>query len=338
MRSANPGIAIVTRATRMEGLREKWGTAGAARFRMQAAHEFAEMAEEKQTPSSKRRKQNTEYMAARQEADFLAYRREADVYEEALQKIHVELDFGLPIKTLDRGFVPRYDFSRTAVVIVVGQDGLVANVAKYVGGLPIVAINPDPERIDGVLLPFQANDTRRVVKRVLDGKYASRNVTLAEARLNDGQKLVAFNDLFIGAASHVSARYTIRIGDRAEPQSSSGVLISTGAGSTGWMSSVFNMAIGIASLAGAQADQRPRLEWEDTRLLWAVREPFLSKTSRTGLIAGVLPDGGRIVLESLMPAGGVIFSDGVEADFLHFNSGVIAEIGASALRAKLVVG
>jgi hypothetical protein len=203
--------------------------------------------------------------------------------------------------------------------------------------LPIGAVNPDPQRIDGVLLPFGVGQVRHAVKRVLDGKFASRTVTLAEARLNDGQKLVAFNDLFIGAASHVSARYTIRIGDHAEPQSSSGVLVSTGAGSTGWMSSVFNMAIGIAGTAGVQVDKRPRLEWEDTRLLWAVREPFLSKTSRTGLVAGVLPERERIVLESLMPSGGVIFSDGVEADFLHFNSGVIAEIGASEMQARLVV-
>jgi hypothetical protein len=39
-----------------------------------------------------------------------------------------------------------------------------------------------------------------------------------------------------------------------------------------------------------------------------------------------------------MPSGGVIFSDGVEADALDFNSGAIASIGAAAQRTKLVVG
>ena len=114
---------------------------------------------------------------------------------------------------------------------------------------------------------------------VLEGRAASRAVTLAEARLDDGQRLLAFNDLFIGARTHVSARYRLRVGGRDEAQSSSGVLVSTGAGSTGWMSSVFNMAAGVGRFVGRQAGQVVRLDWEDRRLLFAVREPFASRHS-----------------------------------------------------------
>jgi hypothetical protein len=162
-------------------------------------------------------------------------------------------------------------------------------------------------------------------------------VTLAEVNLNDGQRMLAFNDFFVGAASHISARYTIRVGDGAEPHSSSGVLVSTGAGSTGWMSSVFNMTAGVARLLGDEVEERIKLDWEDRRLLWAVREPFVSKASRATLVAGVLDDGAEVVLESLMPSGGVIFSDGIESDFLAFNTGTIATIRASKQRARLVV-
>jgi len=42
-------------------------------------------------------------------------------------------------------------------------------------------------------------------------------------------------------------------------------------------------------------------------------------------------------MESLMPTGGVIFSDGIETDFLQFNSGSIAHIRAAERRARLVV-
>src|SRR6185436_822502 len=120
-----------------------------------------------------------------------------------------ELDFGHPVKQIDRTFLPNFDFGRCMLVVVLGQDGLVANTAKYVGDLPIVAINPDPARNDGVLLPFQIADARRVVRRVLDRKQTSREITLAEVNTNDGQRMLAFNDFFIGCASHVSARYTI---------------------------------------------------------------------------------------------------------------------------------
>jgi hypothetical protein len=224
------------------------------------------------------------------------------------------------------------------VVVVVGQDGLVANTAKYVGDIPIVAVNPDPQRIDGVLLPFQVANVGQAVRRVLDGKFKKRPVTLAEVGLNDGQKLLAFNDFFIGAGSHISARYQLEYSGRSEPQSSSGILVSTGAGSTGWLSSVFNMAGGLAQFLGAKVQQRPSLAWEERKLVWAVREPFVSKRSRASLVAGWLEEKQELIVESLMPEQGVIFSDGIEADFLPFNSGTIARVKVSQQRANLVVG
>jgi hypothetical protein len=38
-----------------------------------------------------------------------------------------------------------------------------------------------------------------------------------------------------------------------------------------------------------------------------------------------------------MPSGGVIFSDGIEADALAFDSGALATISAAAQRTQLVV-
>ena len=90
-----------------------------------------------------------------------------------------------------------YEFANAVVVIVVGPDGLVANTAKYVGTLPIIGVNPDPARNDGVLLPFRAEQVRHAVDAVLN-KASIRPVTMAEATLNDGQRLLAFNDFFVG--------------------------------------------------------------------------------------------------------------------------------------------
>ena len=163
-----------------------------------------------------------------------------------------------------------------------------------------------------------------------------REVTLAEVSLNDGQRLRAFNDLYIGARSHVSALYRISCSERSETQSSSGVLVSTGAGSTGWVSSVFNMAAGISRFCGAASGAAVRLPWEDPRLLFVVREPFVSRHSQASLVMGMLRPGEELSLQSLMPSGGVIFSDGMEADFINFNSGSTAKVRAAAQHARLV--
>jgi hypothetical protein len=177
-----------------------------------------------------------------------------------------------------------------------------------------------------------------VAAAAIDGRARCRAVTLAEAVLNDGQRLLAFNDLFVGARSHVSARYRLRTAGAVETQSSSGVLVSTGAGSTGWMSSVFNMARGVARFTGGSPGAAVRLDWEDPRLLFAVREPFVSRHSAADLVAGIVAPGQELVLESLMPSGGVVFSDGMESDYLSFTSGLVCRVRAAEQRAMLVAG
>src|SRR5579871_3821856 len=197
-------IVIVTRPTRLQGLRARWGTARQAKFVLAQA---ALVDEDRQSGGKARRGKRS--AAKSTAADFEEYDREDSVYHRSIDELRRQLDFGLPIKVLDRSFVPNFDFWSTRVVVVVGQDGLVANTAKYVGDLPIVAVNPDPQRIDGVLLPFGMEKARAAVGQVLDGHGKTRSVTLAEVELNDGQRLLAFNDFFIGCRSHVSARYLL---------------------------------------------------------------------------------------------------------------------------------
>lgn len=302
-------IVIVTRRTRLEELILRFNTRGQAKFYI-------------------------EHSAGA--GDFGDYEREHDTYHAALDSLRHDLDLGLSHQVLDRGLVPTYTVGNGDVVVTLGQDGLVANTAKYAAGQPIIGVNPDPGRFDGVLLPFDVAGARAAVVATLESRAATRAVTLAEAVLTDGQRLLAFNDLFIGARSHVSARYRLALAKKTESQSSSGVLVSTGAGSTGWMSSVFNMAAGVTRFAGGKSGAARRLDWEDRRLLFAVREPFVSKVTSAGLVAGVLEEGQQLNVESQMPSGGVIFSDGVEADFLEFNSGAVARVSAAGTCARLV--
>src|SRR5262245_17131491 len=162
---------------------------------------------------------------------------------------------------------------------------------------------------------------------------------MAEAVLNDGQRMLAVNDFLIGMRTHVSARYSLTWRGKTERQSSSGIIVSTGAGSTGWLSSTQHMARAVSHLlAPGKPVEMPtlRLKWDDPRLVFVVREPFLSKASGVSLGAGMLEPGEELKLESHMPEDGVIFSDGIEADALAFNSGAVAEVRAAARQTLLV--
>jgi len=302
-------IVLVTRKTRLAQLVERFNTLAQARFYIEHAG-----------------------------GSFQEYQLEDEAYRRSAEIVRRSLEIGLKFQEIDRQLVPTFTFLPLDLVVTLGQDGLVANTAKYIGKQPLIAVNPDPERFDGILLPFSPDQTGKALAQVMEGNCRIRSVTLAEARMSDGQRLLAFNDLFLGAQTHVSARYRIRWAKREEPQSSSGVLVSTGAGSTGWVSSVFNMASGVAALTGGHSVQPMRLHWEDRRLLFVVREPFLSRHSKASIVAGIVEQQQTLELQSLMPSGGVIFSDGVEADLLQFNSGSSVTVKAAGETAQLVVG
>lgn len=263
---------------------------------------------------------------------FEDYELEHEQFHKVLSLVQRELSTVIKNKLIDRSFLPSFLFNKNQLVLVIGQDGLVANTAKYVNQVPIIAVNPDPQRYDGILLSFNVHTYLNAIEKVLSNQFQTKTVHLAEVILNDGQRLLAFNDLFIGVSSHISARYKITFSNKTEMQSSSGIIVSTKAGSTGWLSSVFNMANALI-----KTKRQISSSFKENELMFVVREPFKSKTSQTQLISGILNENNPLIIESLMPTNGVIFSDGIESDFLAFNAGSIATIGIAQQTAQLVI-
>lgn len=280
-------------------------------------------------------KSQAKFYIERLGGDFSDYEKEDEIFHDSLNSLQSQLSKVIKHKIVDRAYLPSYLFSDKNLIVVIGQDGLVANTAKYSQARPIIAVNPDKQRFDGILLPFDTTNFIDGVESVLSDNYQSRQVYFAEARLNDGQHLLAFNDLFIGASSHISARYKLSFNKNTEEQSSSGIIVSTQAGSTGWLSSVFNMAYGVTGLF--EKDMKPKQpKLKKDQLLFAVREPFKSIRTQTDITVGMINNKNNLRIESLMPTGGIIFSDGIESDFLQFNSGTIATIGIANETANLV--
>jgi NAD kinase len=273
---------------------------------------------------------------------FAEYQAAHDQYHASLALLRANLPLKMGSQWIERSFLPNFLFDPWDIVVTLGRDGLVVNTAKYLDGQPLVAFNPDPERIDGVLIPFPVSAAAEVLDNVLSMYfYASRRLTLAKATLNDGQKLYAVNDLFIGQQTHVSARYRLRLGDRQEDQSSSGIIVSTGAGSTGWLRSVLTGAAGVVErFVPTPPVQEVRNAYafdpSADRLCFSVREPFVSRVTSAEIVFGDIGPGQTLEIISHMPHNGVIFSDGVESDFLRFDSGAIARIEIAEKKVELV--
>jgi NAD kinase len=271
-------------------------------------------------------------------ADFSDYLAEHEKYLAARRTVESSLASCARVQLLDRGFLPTYLFAPDDVIVALGQDGVVANTLKYLDGQPLIGVNPDPGRYDGVLLPFQSADLARILPEVLANRRATKKVTIAKATLSDGQRLYAVNDLFIGPKSHTSARYQLHVGPRSEVQSSSGIIVSTGLGSTAWMKSIVTGSLAVTQGLGGAAPARPQepMQWDAPYLRFAVREPFPSVATETSLVFGATDAKTPMKVLSLMPENGVIFSDGIESDFLAFNSGIEATISVSERVGHLV--
>ncbi len=227
---------------------------------------------------------------------------------------------------VDRSDLHRFLFEPEDILVAFGQDGLVANLAKYLDGQPVIGINPEPEHNDGVLVPCRAEHTRELLEAAATKTAAIERRTMVAAELDDGQRLVALNEVFVGHRSHQSARYQIRWRTNDERQSSSGVVVTTGTGATGWARSIHRQRYTAVQLPSP----------EERRLAFFVREAFPSVATGTELTDGTLADDDSIELVSRMDGGGVVFGDGIEDDRLTFGWGRRLRIGVASQTLALV--
>ena len=222
---------------------------------------------------------------------------------------------------MERADVSRFLFAPDDVVLVVGQDGLVANVAKYLDGQPVVGVDPEPGRNAGVLVRTHA------ASDVPEPACGPRRVETDHGRgaLDDGQRLLALNEVFVGHPSHQTARYELHVpGGGAEAQASSGVLVATGTGATGWCRSVAlerHSAIALPAPA-------------DPRLVWFVREAWPSPATGTAVTEGELT--GTELALTVTSDRLVAFGDGVEADSVALTRGQTATFVPAAKTVRLV--
>ncbi|MFJ5516575.1 hypothetical protein ACIQB4_05875 [Streptomyces griseoluteus] len=226
---------------------------------------------------------------------------------------------------LERADLDRFLFAPEDTVVVVGQDGLVANAAKYLDGQPVIGIDTDPGRNPGVLVRHRPRDAAALLA---SAGGALDELTMVEAVTDDTQRLVALNEIYLGAPGHQTARYRLGLdGDRGvvETQASSGVLVGTGTGATGWLRSVWQERGGTLALPAPTED----------RLLWFVREAWPSPVTGTSLVGGGLTASAALTL-TVESDHLIAFGDGIESDALQLTWGQTVRVGVCGRRLRLV--
>jgi NAD kinase len=273
--------------------------------------------------------------ATRGQAKFFLETRgqDIDLLEDRHRQLHAALQAGRAAvphdwrqAALTRADLDRFLFGPEDVIVAVGQDGLVANVAKYLSGQPVLGLNPAPDLYDGVLVRVPLARLAVLLPASVAGAAPVEHRTMVEARLDTGERLLALNEVFVGHHSHQSARYRIATRDLAENHSSSGLIVASGTGATGWARSIMEATHEDLSL-----------DPQERAVAFFVREPFPSIATGTSLRAGKLAQA-PLDVTSRMNDGGVIFADGIEQDFLAFDWGRGVKLGPAAQTLHLVTG
>ncbi len=226
--------------------------------------------------------------------------------------------------SVDRADLPRFLFGPEDIVLAVGQDGLVANVAKYLDGQPVIGVNPEPDVNPGVLVQHVPEAIADLLRsRML--QMAER--TMVSALLDDGQELFGLNEIYCGHTTHQSSRYILSTSDgRRERQSSSGIVVGTGTGASGW----------CASIARAVKDAPPLPKPDEDWLCWFVREAWPSPATGVSATAGRISGLDSLELTSQSERL-VVFADGLETDRLELSWGQQISFGIADRSLNLVV-
>jgi hypothetical protein len=294
--SLAPRVVFVTRETELDALLARHGTRGQVTFALES------------------RGQSFSIVEARDTAQRKAL---------AFAKTRVPPDWS--ITQVRREDLNRFLFFPNDIVVALGQDGLVANLAKYLSGQPVIGVTPDARASEGVLTRHAPDVLDGLLVRTAAGDIDVEARTMAEARVQGGDRLTALNDLFIGHRSHQSARYDLRHQAAEEYQSSSGLIVATGTGLSGWAKS-------IMAATGTQIEFPPN----EPRAAFFAREPWPSQTSSAELRSGVIHNDQPLSMTSRINEGGVIFADGIEQDFLSFDWGTEVEFGIADATLSLV--
>lgn len=189
----------------------------------------------------------------------------------------------LVARGITASYVYRADHETTEgvdAVVAIGGDGTLLDVSHAVLRRPLLGINSSTMSV-GHFCAATIDEIGRTLDAFLAGELAETPLSRLSVEVNGvPHPLPVLNEVLYAATVPASvSRYRITIADRCEEQKSSGMWISTAAGST-------------AAILSAGGQQMAKT---DTRMQYLVREPYLWAGAQPQLLGGMLDEPIRIL-------------------------------------------
>jgi len=129
------------------------------------------------------------------------------------------------------------------IVISIGGDGTALSSSHFLLDKPLLAVNSAPGKSEGILTTININQLNNKLDELKEGKFETELLERIEVFINNKlQNPLALNEVFIANENaYLVSKYKLRIIKngivREEEQRSSGIIFSTGTGSTAWFNS-----------------------------------------------------------------------------------------------------
>lgn len=224
----------------------------------------------------------------------------------------------------EKQFVSRNDLTKRIVynkdlVISLGGDNHFQYITHFVDSELIMGINSDPLASEGALTYFTTKNFERILKKLQNDKFEVEEWTRLEAKLNGSKVERATDSYFLGEYSRIKAStHILEFRGKKERQKCAGLIVATGAGSTGW----FNSACRYIHHKGKKFPKTKKCAE------FLVTEAYRGKINKYSMLSGTIKKDDELIVHSLNDDKGILIADSMNAEH-NFNEGAKAVIRIS---------
>ena len=203
------------------------------------------------------------------------------------------------------------DLKGVDLVVSLGGDGTVLSASHYLIDKPILAVNSSPGKSEGALTTINVDEIGMKLDEIKKGNYETEKLERIEIKVDGKRKnILALNEVFVASEkAYLVSKYKMKFNEISEEQRSSGIIFSTGTGSTAWFRS---------------AGGKP-FRTDEKFIKFVVREPYFGRLGKFSITDGVVKEGEKVEVSVL--ADSVLAVDSIRE--FKLRSGERVEVGIS---------
>ncbi len=206
-------------------------------------------------------------------------------------------------------------FKKEDIIITLGGDGTFLSASHFLTNQLILGVNTNPQKSEGHLTTANLTNLENKLKQISNKKIRIKEYTRENVKIFKKDMCIttenALNETYFGNLNpHHPSNYEIIYKNKRESQRSSGVLISTGTGSTAW----------YKAMNGWRYDKTKK------QLRFRIRELFTGRIFKAKIKKGKINPQEKLIIISRINHG-ILAIDSIRTYKIHQGDRIETSIG-----------